>query len=158
MHARVKIANYGKKPLAGRLIYTLSGDGKHLTGNLGEVMAPVGELTDAGELELPLDGWSEPVQLELKVGLDGAENVYPLWVYPEEEPVCPSDVLESRQLDKAVWEKLRQGGTVYLTPPSTPEALPRSIKGQFTTDFWSTGTFPNQEGGMPFTCSAEMMR
>lgn len=148
LHARVKIANYGKKPLAGRLIYTLSGDGKHLTGNLGEVMAPVGELTDAGELELPLDGWSEPVQLELKVGLDGAENVYPLWVYPDEEPVCPSDVLESRQLDKAVWEKLRQGGTVYLTPPSTPEALPRSIKGQFTTDFWSTGTFPNQEGGM----------
>lgn len=148
LHARVKIANYGKKPLAGRLIYTLSGDGKHLTGNLGEVMAPVGELTDAGELELPLDGWSEPVQLELKVGLDGAENVYPLWVYPDEEAVCPSDVLESRQLDEAVWEKLRQGGTVYLTPPSTPEALPRSIKGQFTTDFWSTGTFPNQEGGM----------
>lgn len=148
LHARVKIANYGKKPLAGRLIYTLSSDGKHLTGNLGEVMAPVGELTDAGELELPLDGWSEPVQLELKVGLDGAENVYPLWVYPDEKPVCPSDVLESRQLDEAVWEKLRQGGTVYLTPPSTPEALPRSIKGQFTTDFWSTGTFPNQEGGM----------
>lgn len=148
LHARVKIANYGKKPLVGRLTYTLSGDGKRLTGNLGEVMAPVGELTNAGELELPLDGWSEPVQLELKVGLDGAENVYPLWVYPDEKPVCPSDVLESRQLDKAVWEKLRQGGTVYLTPPSTPEALPRSIKGQFTTDFWSTGTFPNQEGGM----------
>lgn len=44
--------------------------------------------------------------------------------------------------------EVKTGGTVYLAPPSTPEALPRSMKGQFTTDFWSVGTFPNQEGGM----------
>lgn len=28
------------------------------------------------------------------------------------------------------------------------EALPNSIKTQFTTDFWSVGTFPLQEGSM----------
>ena len=148
LRALVKMANYGKTPLAGRLTYTLSGGGKTVTGDLGEVMAPVGELADVGELELSLEGWTEAVQLELTVSLGGAENVYPLWVYPDEEPVCPAQVLESRQLDEAVWERLKQGGTVYLAPPSTPEALPRSMKGQFTTDFWSVGTFPNQEGGM----------
>lgn len=148
LRAPVKAANYGKTPLAGRLTYTLSGGGKTVTGDLGERLAPVGELADVGELELSLEGWTEAVQLELKVALDGAENTYPLWVYPDQEPVCPPQVLESRQLDKTVWERLRQGGTVYLTPPSTPEALPHSMKGQFTTDFWSAGTFPDQEGGM----------
>lgn len=148
LRAPVKVANYSKTPLAGHLTYTLSGGGKTLRGDLGEVLAPVGELTYVGELELSLEEWSQPVQLELRVCLDGVENTYPLWVYPDEEPVCPADVLECQQLDEAVWNQLEQGGTVYLTPPSTREALPHSIKGQFTTDFWSAGTFPNQEGGM----------
>ena len=43
---------------------------------------------------------------------------------------------------------LEAGGKVYLSPPSTKEALPSSIQAQFTTDFWSVGTFPGQEGGM----------
>ena len=37
---------------------------------------------------------------------------------------------------------------MYLTPPSTKEALPGSIRAQFTTDFWSVGTFAQQAGGM----------
>ena len=43
---------------------------------------------------------------------------------------------------------LAAGGTVYLAPDSTEDALPQSIQAQFTPDFWSVGTFPAQAGGM----------
>ena len=43
---------------------------------------------------------------------------------------------------------LAKGGKVFLAPDATPEALPRSIKTQFSTDFWSVCTFPSQAGGM----------
>ena len=35
---------------------------------------------------------------------------------------------------------------MYLEP--RPEALTGGVKGQFSTDFWSVGTFPTQSGGM----------
>ena len=37
---------------------------------------------------------------------------------------------------------------MYLAPDSTKEALPNSIRAQFSPDFWSVCTFPHQEGGM----------
>lgn len=43
---------------------------------------------------------------------------------------------------------LQQGGVVYLAPDATEEALPGSVKSQFSTDFWSVGTFPDQPGCM----------
>ena len=71
-----------------------------------------------------------------------------MWVYPPVKPVCPAGVHECRALDDAALAVLASGGTVYLAPDSTPEALPSSIQAQFSTDFWSVGTFPQQEGGM----------
>ena len=55
---------------------------------------------------------------------------------------------ECRTLDDAALAVLASGGTVYLAPDSTKEALPNSIQAQFSTDFWSVGTFAGQEGGM----------
>ena len=78
-------------------------------------------------------------------------NRYPVWVYPAASvrmPVCPENVYETQRFDEKAREILAAGGRVYLTPPSTKEALPRSIRAQFTTDFWSVGTFPAQEGSM----------
>ena len=37
---------------------------------------------------------------------------------------------------------------MFLAPDATEEALPHSIKTQFSTDFWSVCTFPTQAGGM----------
>ena len=50
--------------------------------------------------------------------------------------------------DDAALQVLAQGGTVYLSPDATEQAMPGSIQAQFSTDFWSVGTFPQQEGGM----------
>lgn len=83
-----------------------------------------------------------------KSTLEPIENTYPLWIYPPIQPVCPEEIYETGQLDDRAREILEQGGVVYLTPPATEEAMPHSIKAQFTTDFWSVGTFPAQEGSM----------
>ncbi len=119
-------------------------------GRLPRVSCPPGKLTDAGAIEIGLGrlSWKEPVRLDLAVKIGGTANHYPLWVYPPVKPVCPDGVYEARYLDERAKEVLAAGGKVYLSPPSSKEALPESIQAQFTTDFWSVGTFSGQEGGM----------
>lgn len=146
--ARVRLANYGRTALSGQPTWQLKGDGVHLRGELAEVTAPAGGLTDLGELRIPLHCVNEPTKLTLTVRLGNAVNTYPVWVYPPVQPVCPANIHECRRLDDQALAVLAQGGTVYLTPDSTKEALPRSIQAQFSPDFWSVGTFPQQEGGM----------
>lgn len=146
--ARVRLANYGRMALSGQPAWQLTGDGIHLSGELAEVTAPAGGLTDLGELRIPLRAVDEPTKLTLTVRLSDAVNSYPVWVYPPLQPACPTNVHECRRLDEAALAVLAQGGTVYLAPDSTKEALPRSIQAQFSPDFWSVGTFPQQEGGM----------
>ena len=43
---------------------------------------------------------------------------------------------------------LKAGKTVLLDPPADEAHLPNSIQAQFTTDFWSVGTFAEQSGFM----------
>ena len=158
LRAEVKIANYGKETLRGRLRCELSGrtEGEELRGVFcpeTEICCPPGKLTVAGSLEFCLNNLSgkkpeRPMRLELSVSLGGISNCYPVWVYPPVSPVCPEGILETAHLDDAAKDALRAGRTVYLTPSSTKEALPCSIQAQFSTDFWSVGTFPGQEGGM----------
>ena len=146
--AAIRLANYGKRTLSGEMAWTLSGDGVSLHGALPEKTVPAGALTDLGEVCIPLDAVARPARLTLTLRMDGAENAYPVWVYPPVKPICPARVHECRALDDAALTVLASGGTVYLAPDSTPEALPSSIQAQFSTDFWSVGTFPQQEGGM----------
>ncbi|MFY9295555.1 MAG: glycoside hydrolase family 2 TIM barrel-domain containing protein [Caldicoprobacterales bacterium] len=148
--ARIVIANYGKKKIVGRVEYELKGrDGKvHISGKIEEISCPVGILTDAGILEVSLRNISRPTRLDLTVKIDTIANTYPIWVYPPVQPKCPEMVYETECFDEKAIRVLDAGGIVYLTPPSTKEALPSSIKAQFTTDFWSVGTFPAQQGGM----------
>lgn len=94
------------------------------------------------------DSHKKAAKLTLTVSLCGHENSYDLWVYPDEPLACPDNVYECRTLDARALAVLRQGGRVFLAPDSTKDALPHSIRGQFSTDFWSVGTFPAQEGGM----------
>ena len=112
---------------------------------------PAGTLTEAGCVTLPLHAVKTASRLILTVEVEGAVNRYPVWVYPAASirmPVCPENVYETQRFDEKAREILAAGGRVYLTPPSTKEALPRSIRAQFTTDFWSVGTFAQQAGGM----------
>lgn len=147
--AKVKVANYGKEELSGYLHYELSGQGfSAKMDSETPAICPPGALTEAGELRFSLEEMKEPARLDLTVTIGTISNSYPVWVYPPVKPVCPDGILETECFDERVKKALEEGRTVYLTPPSTKEALPCSIQAQFTTDFWSVGTFPKQEGGM----------
>lgn len=171
LRAQVMVANFGKKEVKGCLTYELTeavtgakgcGAEHHAatkkdraeerrvcaSGSLFEVCCPTGGLSCAGWLEIPLTFARKACRLDLKVEIGGLENAYPIWVYPHTAPVCPASVYETEHFDRRAVEVLEAGGKVYLTPPSTKEALPHSIRAQFTTDFWSVGTFSGQEGSM----------
>lgn len=148
LNVPVRLANYGRETLQGLPAWTLEGEGFTLHGTLPETTAPAGGLTDLGVIEARLDGIADAARLTLTIRLCDAVNRYDLWVYPALTPVCPANVHECRSMDDAAIAVLRGGGTVFLAPDSTKEAIPQSIQAQFSPDFWSVGTFPKQEGGM----------
>lgn len=144
----VRLAHYGKQDLRGKCAWTLQGDGISIAGTLPVREVKRGGLTDLGTVETCMPDVDQAARLTLTVRFCGQKNAYSLWVYPDEALPCPPDVYEARYLDERALRTLAAGGKVYLSPPSTPEALPHSIQAQFPTDFWSVCTFGNQAGGM----------
>ena len=142
------MANYGKDDLFGSPAWDLRGDYYERRGKLPDTAAPAGRLTEVGEINVFLDNITKPQKLTLTVSFCGTENTYPIWIYPDVRPVCPDGVYECRSFDEKAEQTLQNGGIVYLAPDSTEEALPNSIKAQFSPDFWSVCTFPQQAGGM----------
>jgi len=155
LYASVKLANYGKTSLSGTPHWTLEGEGFHARGTLPHVCAQPGCLTELGAMETVLAGLTKARKLTLTVSLEDAVNTYPVWVYPPCAPACPENVYECRWMDEKAEAVLAAGGTVYLAPDSTTEAIPASIQAQFSPDFWSVGTFPYQAGGMGQLIDAE---
>ncbi len=153
LEADIVIANYGREDIFGSLeICTTFVDGFNVDSCQKVIQhtnnCPHGTLTTAGHLTLPLTAVATASRLTLTVRLNDISNTYPLWVYPEVTPVCPDSVYETKHFNEKAKEVLSSGGTVFLCPDSTKEQLPNSILGQFSTDFWSVGTFHAQEGGM----------
>lgn len=161
--AEVLVANYGKEAISGPVTYELKAVGQ--SGADGEepqtcivsagavsmadaASFPAGELTSAGILNIPLDNIRQPTRLDLTITAGPTANTYPVWVYPAVTVQCPETVYETETLDEHAAEVLKSGGRVYLSPKATKEALPSSVRTQFTTDFWSVGTFPYQTGTM----------
>lgn len=149
MSAEIVVANYGKTDLNGNLTYVLSetNDRTLSEGAIANVHCPCGTHTSLGEISINLIT-DKPVRCNLQLRISAAETTYPIWIYPKTEITCPADVIETAKLDDEILKQLESGAKVFLTPPATKEALPKSIGTQFTTDFWSVGTFPFQEGGM----------
>lgn len=148
LRAEVILGNYGKKDRRERLQFRLQGENVLITGSLQQTYCPQGKNTSMGTIVILLENIEKAVRLDITVWAGEAVNSYPVWVYPKTEPVCPAGIYETEYLDKETERVLEEGGTVYLAPPATEEYLPMSAQGQFTTDFWSVGTFAAQEGCM----------
>ena len=146
--AEIKIANYGKTTLTGLVSYELKGEDVLISGSIPKNSCPIGELTSVGRMNIPLERIKKATRLDLTITMGEISNAYPIWVYPAVAPVCPDAVYETQKLDKHAKQILEDGGIVYLSPAATKEQLPHSIEAQFTTDFWSVGTFSKQPGGM----------
>ena len=165
--AEVIAANFGKGNIEGVFCWTLA-EKKSVSENgncepaeikskntviaTGEdteiTICRPGSYTEVGRLDIPLDFVEKNTALTLKVRIGDSISAYPIWVYRKTTPVCPENVYETRAFDMKTREILQNGGRVYLSPDADKESLPNSIKTQFTTDFWSVGTFADQEGGM----------
>lgn len=157
LKAAVKLANYGKTDRSGEPKWTLfevgdkkDGSDRKLIkkGSLAAVCCPAGTVSDAGMLEITLDDVKAPVCCELTVQIGEAVNSYPIWVYKNETPKRPECVYETQVLDAQAKRILLDGGIVYYSPKSEEESFHQSIRAQFSTDFWSVGTFGRQEGAM----------
>lgn len=166
--AEVEVANFGRKNITGVLHWALTerkcasegGNSKQeatvkcentvvAAGADTETKScPPGSYTTIGILDIPLDVMSKNTAFTLTVSIGNSTGSYPVWVYQKTTPVCPENVYEARIFDERTKEVLQNGGRVYLSPDADEESLPYSIKTQFTTDFWSVGTFADQEGGM----------
>ena len=100
--------------------------------------------------DLPAGG--KPRAATVEAVLEGQEesfrNQVRIWIYPEREFIPAGGIHCCEHLDDAAVSVLENGGKVLLEPKSEEDSLPGSIRGQFSTDFWSVGTFPQQEGGM----------
>ena len=148
LEARVRMVNYTRKAIDGRARWSLCGEGVSFGGVWPQASAACGGLTDLGLLRIPLVGIKSASKLTLTVEFGGYSHAYAVWVYPDEAAVCPEGVYECRTFDERARSVLSQGGIVFLAPDSDKESLPQSIQSQFSTDFWSVGTFPAQSGGM----------
>ena len=165
--AEVEAANFGKRNIEGVFCWTLAGKksvsengncepaeikSKNTVIATGEdteiTICRPGSYTEVGSLDIPLDFVEKNTALTLKVRIGDSISAYPIWVYRKTTPVCPENVYETRAFDVKTREILQNGGRVYLSPDADKESLPNSIKTQFTTDFWSVGTFADQECGM----------
>lgn len=104
-------------------------------------------------LSLPESGTARRLYIRIFVG--NHENQYPIWVYPQRECLQPDGKTAIRKLSEELLSEIAEGAQVFLEPEPTKENLPYSIGGQFTTDFWSVGTFPVQEGGMGMVIDEE---
>lgn len=155
--AEVEVANFGKESITGELGWTLGYRDCAVNSGRGELRCdradrqkncPPGTYTSLGRLDIPLEVKGVSAALILTVSIGDCTSTYPVWVYQKTSPECPKNVYETRVFDEQTRAVLQNGGRVYLSPDADKESLPNSIKTQFTTDFWSVGTFADQEGGM----------
>lgn len=155
--AEVEVANFGKESIRGELVWTLGYRDCAVNTGRGELRCdradrqkncPPGTYTSLGRLDIPLEVKGVSAALILTVSIGGCTSTYPVWVYQKTSPECPKNVYETRVFDEQTRAVLQNGGRVYLSPDADRVSLPNSIKTQFTTDFWSVGTFAEQEGGM----------
>ena len=155
--AEVEVANFGKESIRGELVWTLGYRDCAVNTGRGELRCdradrqkncPPGIYTSLGRLDIPLEVKGVSAALILTVSIGDCTSTYPVWVYQKTSPECPKNVYETRVFDEQTRAVLQNGGRVYLSPDADRESLPNSIKPQFTTDFWSVGTFAEQEGGM----------
>jgi len=139
LQAEVQISNYSAADFDGETEWFLQEkEGKTVaSGNVKNVKAPVGQLSAAGQIKLPLDGIKKATALQLVVSAShGRMNRYNLWVYPKENTeAIPENVTFATRWDDSVETALGQGGRVVFAPSA--EAFTNAVPGTFSTTFWN---------------------
>jgi len=107
-----------------------------------------GEITNIEDVKIKLLEVEEAKRLDIEIYVEGYWNRYPLWIYPKQSVIIRDEQRVATKVTEELINYVESGGRVFLEPEVQKEKLPQSIGGQFTTNFWSVKTFPEQEGGM----------
>lgn len=155
--ADLQLANYGRHTIVEPFHWRLLGGNTLLSQ--GEFSAEsewtAGNLWKVGTIcqELPADDRAHALTLELSVA--GFCNRYPLWSYPAAQAELPQQVLLLRTVTEEALQQVENGACALIDLPADKDHYPASLGCQFSTDFWSVGTFPEQEGTMGLLIQTE---
>lgn len=147
---RMKFANYGNAEVSAAAQAVLYDGAGNIVGSVcsEEQTFPCGKLSAVkGAMRIRLPEKTEAQKLTLHISIGAYENNYSVWVYPKKGWQAPEGVTVARSFSDAM-AALQEGGTVILDPIADEKHLPGTVKAQFSTDFWSVGTFPSQSGFM----------
>ncbi|MDH6357543.1 glycoside hydrolase [Parabacteroides sp. PF5-9] len=148
-HSEIKVSNYSAAAIRdAELEWTILneksleilGEGKFYL-NISQ-----GELSDVGQIELPLQTVDVPTQLRLVLTIGSQVNAYDLWVYPEIEKINNYAIIETSAMPVVI-ETLKRGEKVLYTPDhKAMQSL--SVGGLFTPDYWNYAMFKNISEGL----------
>ncbi|MCC7154037.1 MAG: hypothetical protein IT161_05640 [Bryobacterales bacterium] len=154
--ASLMVAHYGKAALKSAVAQWSLKDGNVSVaeGTTAPLEAGLGQVITLGEIKVPLGKLAKAAQLRLEVKLPAAHtsNFWDIWVYPEESPAAPGEVLIARSLDDAAKKKLAAGGKVLLTLPAGSQTK-GTMPMRFLPVFWSLSWFPKQPGHLGIFCN-----
>ncbi|MGI6219085.1 MAG: sugar-binding domain-containing protein [Bacteroidaceae bacterium] len=149
LSAAFEAAHFGQAPLKGReLHYEVTDEAGQVLaeGSTGTFDVPLGHNNSLGTLRLPLQDFSAPVRLNLKISLSGTDlsNDWNFWVYPAQLPEgslqAGEDIYVADTLDEAALGVLNKGGKVLLLAAGKI-SYGRGIEQYFTPVFWNTSWF-----------------
>ncbi len=111
------------------------------TGEIISKNVEVGNTRKIGEIEIPLSGLADASSLTLEVDMNGAENSWNIWVYPDEfENDNQGNILVVSEITPDVEEKLLLGAKVLLLAGGTVQHGSDVVHYQ-TPVFWNTSWF-----------------
>lgn len=149
LSAAFEAAHFGQAPLKGReLHYEVTDEAGQVLaeGSTGTFDVPLGHNNSLGTLRLPLQDFSAPARLNLKISLDSTDvsNSWNFWLYPAQLPdsalQAGSDIYVADTLDAEALRMLDSGGKVLLLAAGKI-AYGRGIEQYFTPVFWNTSWF-----------------
>jgi len=152
--ANLEVAHFGRTDLPDEALHweIHAPNGTALArGQFESQPIPVGAVSRLGRIEVPLDRITQPTALTLRSRLAGAENSWPLWVYPLLPPEpAPDGVLVTRVLDDAALTALEAGGKVLLLAHGLKN--PHAARTGFESVYWSAGWWGNKFSSLGVLC------
>ena len=101
---------------------------------------PIGNAIHLGEVVYEFQRENTPRKLTLKVEVEGFENSWDIWVYPENNPEETANIKVVENLDAATFNYLNNGGRVLLSLGKgkvAPE-MGGDVGVGFSSIFWNT--------------------
>ena len=141
--AEIEFAHFGEKPMKeSNIIWSVeTKDGKVVQSGSFRKDIPLGNQIEIGNVEFPLDVFPDPIQLNLKVGVENTaiENNWNIWVYPSEQKKVENMLYITHEWNQIAIDRLNKGESVLLLAYGkiAPEKG-GDIRVAFSPIFWNT--------------------